>query len=166
MRVLPRPLSISDEYAFTTEGKAPTAAFTASNLSISPVEVNIGVAVTISILVANTGNAAGSYQVTLNINSVVEKVREVTLNAGASEEVTFTTVQDATGSYSVDVDGLSGSFAVREETTAPPPSPSPPPAPPPSPPAKPINWPVLSGIIAGAVVLSLIIFLTTKRRDI
>ena len=151
-------VAVSDEDTFTTLGEAPAAAFTSGNLSISPREVDIGETVTISVLVTNTGDGSGSYKVTLKINGVVDAAKEVTLKAGASETVIFTTSRDAADSYSVDVDGLTGSFTVRAA-----PAPPAPPAPPPPPPAPP-NWPLIGGIIAGVVVVGLLIFLLVRRR--
>jgi len=135
------------------------AAFATSNLSISPSEVNIGEEVTISVLVTNTGNAAGSYEVTLKIDGAVEATKEVTLNAGANKEVTFTTAKDVAGSYSVTVNGHSGSFSIRQKPAPPPPPPEEVP-----PPVKAINWPVLGGIIAGVIVVGVLIFLLARRR--
>lgn len=132
------------------------AAFSASSLSISPLEVDIGKTVTISILVSNTGEEEGSYTVTLKVNGVVEKTKEITLAGGASEKVTFATSKDKAGIYSVDVDGLIGSFTVKEEA-----------APPVAPPAevKPeINWPVIGGVIGGVIVVGLLIFFVVRRR--
>jgi len=151
-------LSVSDENTFTTLGEAPAAAFSASNLSISPSEVHIGEAVTISVTVANTGTASGTYKVTLKIDGSVEDTKEVTLNADASTEVTFTTVKDTAGSYSVDVNGLSDSFTVKEKPTAPPTPPTIPEKPTPSP------WPLIGGIIAGVIVVGLLIFFLVRRR--
>ncbi|GAH79091.1 unnamed protein product, partial [marine sediment metagenome] len=140
-------VAVSDVETFTTLGKAPAAIFTTSDLSISPAEVKIGEAVTITVSVTNTGTAAGSYKVTLKINQAVEATKEVTLDAGASKEVTFTTSKDA-GSYSVDVNGLEGSFTVKEKVAPAPPPPTPPPAPPEV--EQPINWPLVGGLIAAA----------------
>ena len=161
-------LGVADEYTFTTKGKAPAAAFASSDLSISPGEVEIGETVTISATVANTGTATGSYKVTLKIDGVVEETKEVTLKAGASKEVTFTTSKDAAGSYSVDVNGLSGSFTVKERPAppvTPAPTPPPPPVAPPTP-EKPFNWPLVGGIIAGVVVVGLGVFFWRRRRSI
>ena len=160
-------LTVSDEYLFATLGKPPAAAFTTSNLIISPSEVDVGEAVTISVSIINAGNAAGSYEVTLKINGVVEATEEVTLSAGTSQEVTFTTARDVAGTYTVDVDGLSGSFTVKEKP-APPPPPS---APTPTPPAPPapitpppaVNWPLIGGIISG-VAAGIAVFLVVRRR--
>ena len=158
-------LTVSDEYIFTTLGKPPAAAFTTSNLIISPSEVGVGEAVTISILITNAGDAADSYAVTLKINGVVEATKEVTLSAGTSQEVIFTTSRDVAGTYAVDVDGLSGSFIVKGKPALPPPPPVPTPPPPaPTPPPSPVvNWPVIGGIIGG-VAAGIVIFLVIRRR--
>jgi hypothetical protein len=151
-------LAVSDEHTFTT--LPVPAAFTASKLSISPDEVYVGETVTISALITNTGDGAGGYTATLKINSVVEATKDITLNAGASQEVTFTTVKDVAGSYSVEVDGLTGSFTVKEKPTPPPTTP--PVTPPPV--KAPIKWPLIGGIIAGVLVVGLLIFFLARRR--
>jgi len=158
-------LGVSDEYTFTTWREAPTPAFTISDLSISPSEVSIGEEVTISVVVTNTGNATGSYKVTFKIDGVVAATKEVTLKAGASEEVIFSTAKDVAGSYSVEVSGLIGSFTVKP---LPPPPPEPPAPPPPAPPVAPpppgINWAILGPIIAVAVFLAIFLPLRQRRR--
>ena len=78
---------------------------------------------------------------------------------GGSEPVSFTTSRDAAGTYSVDVNGLTGSFTVKEAV----PVPAPAPAPVPTPPAE-INWPIIWGVIAGVVVLGLLVFFLARRR--
>ncbi|GAI67810.1 unnamed protein product, partial [marine sediment metagenome] len=88
------------------------ARFTVSSLGVSPSEVAPGEEVNISVLVANTGGKSGSYQVTLVINDLVEATKEVTVRAGLSKEVTFSVTREEADSYTVSVDGLSGSFAV------------------------------------------------------
>jgi len=161
-------LGVSDEHTFTTLGEAPIAAFTCASLYISPGEVGIGETVTISILVTNTSAVAGSYELELKINGEVEATKEVTINAGASEEVTFTTVKNIAGSYLVEVRELSGSFTVKEKPVSPPlPAPPSPPAPSPAPtpsPAPVVNWPLLWGIISGVAILGLVIFLVVVKR--
>jgi hypothetical protein len=93
-------------------------AFGSSGLSITPAEVGIGEEVTISLLVANTGDLAGSYEVTLEIDNVVVATEVVTLAAGASEGVNFTTAKDVAGTYAVSVGGLSGTFVVKAAPAA------------------------------------------------
>jgi len=135
------------------------AVFTSSSLSISPLEVDTGQTVTISISVANTGEEEGSYTVTLKLNGVVEETREITLAGGSSETVTFTTAKDEAGTYSVDIDGLTGSFTVRE--VAPPP-----PALPVTPPPAEINWAIWGTIIGVAVFLAIFIPIRLRRRKL
>ena len=98
------------------------AAFSVTNLSVTPLEVEPGETVTIAVLVANTGGEAGSYQVTLVINDLVEATKEVTVRAGLSKEVTFSVTKEEAGSYTVTVDGLSGSFTVVTVVVAPEPA--------------------------------------------
>ncbi|MBA7560335.1 hypothetical protein ES708_01960 [subsurface metagenome] len=141
----------------TVEPPVP-AAFTVSKLIISPAKVDIGQSVTITAVVANTGGETGSCEAVLKIDGVLEATKEVTISAGASEEVTFTTSRDVAGSYSVDVNGLTGSFTVKEE-------PALPPAPPEeAPPVKPFPWPLIGGIAAGVVIVGLLIFFLVRRR--
>ena len=132
------------------------AAFTSSSLSISPLEVDTGETVTISVLMTNTGEEAGSYTIILKINGVVEETKEITLAGDVSKAVSFTTSRDKTGNYSVDVDGLAGSFTVKEVAL--------PPAPPPVPPEAKPNWWLASGIIAGMIIIGVYAWWATTRQ--
>jgi len=98
------------------------AAFSVTNLSVTPLEVEPGETVTIIVLVANTGGEAGSYQVNLVINDLVEATKEVTVRAGLSKEVTFSVTREEAGSYTVTVDGQSGSFTVAPVVVLPEPA--------------------------------------------
>ncbi|GAG47628.1 unnamed protein product, partial [marine sediment metagenome] len=103
------------------------AAFTLSSLLISPAEVAPAEEVNISILVANTGGREGTYTATLNINGVKEEEKVVTVAAGGSKTVTFSVSRKDAGSYTVAVDGLSGSFTVVAPVPPAPSVPAPPP---------------------------------------
>jgi hypothetical protein len=135
-----------------------TPAFVTSDLSITPAEVDIGEEVTISLLVANTGDAAGSYEVTLEIDSVAVATEAVTLAAGGSEVVTFTTAKDVAGTYAVSVGDLSGMFVVKE--AAPPPEA----APPEGGEGKPLNPWVVVGIVAAVIAVVLVVIMLGRRR--
>jgi len=130
------------------------AAFTPSSLSISPLEVSVGETVSTSVLVTNTGEEEGSYIVALKINEVIEETKEITLASG-SETVTFTTAKSEAGTYSVDVNGLSGSFMVKEV-----PLPS---APPPTT-LEGVKWAILGPIIAVVVFLTIFLPIRLWRR--
>ena len=128
------------------------AAFTPSSLSISPLEANIGETVSISVLVTNKGEQEASYIVTLKINEMIEETREITL-AGGSETVTFTTAKDEAGTYSVDVNGLHGSFMVNE-------------APQSTPLVLPteVKWTILGSILAVVIFLTIFLSIRLRRR--
>jgi hypothetical protein len=136
------------------------AAFSLSNLSIQPTQVQPNQTVTITASVANSGGIEGSHTVVLQINGEKEAERTITVAAGKSQVVTFTLVKEKAGSYTVALDGLIGRFTV----VAPPETPALP-TPPITPPAKPaFNWPLIGGIIGAVVVVGLVIFFLIRRR--
>jgi len=150
------------------EEKAPPApaTFELSQLDISPVEVEIGDEVTVTVMVTNTGGQSGSYKVILKINDIVVETEELKMNAGGSQKATFITTQDTAGTYTVNIKDKTGTFVVSEAAPpAPPAPPTPPtPAPPEAPPAPAVNWALIGGIIAGVLILALIVILLTRPR--
>lgn len=86
----------------------PAAEFRISDLVISPKEVNPGQVVTISCLVTNIGNEAGDYTIHLGGDFVAEQTVE--LAPGESKTIAFEVTPTVAKSYSVSVNGLSGSF--------------------------------------------------------
>jgi len=141
------------------------AVFSLSNLTVQPVEIEAGKAVTIAITVANAGGTQGSYTVVLQINGVKEAEKSVTVAAGSSEIVTFSTTREMAGSYIVTVDGMSAGFTVVVSAL-------PPPKPPveeeeevPAPAEPSFNWPLFGGVTAAVIVAILLVyFLAVKRR--
>jgi len=165
---------VSHFTAFTILAYTRPAAFTASNLSITPAEVDVGKSATISVVVTNAGDLRDSHKVILKIDNVVIDTKDVALAGGTSQKVTFTASKDAAGSYTVNVDGLSGTLVVKgvPPPPAPPPAPPPPappaPAPPvvpPAPPAPPINWWLIGGIIAAVIIIGVVIWWVFGRRQ-
>ncbi len=104
---------ISHLTSFAILGYPRPAAFIARDLSITPDEVNTGEEVTISFIITNTGGITGSYEIPLKINGAMEATQAVTLGGGTSKEITFTTVKDTAGTYTVTANGLSGTFTVK-----------------------------------------------------
>jgi hypothetical protein len=90
-------------------------AFSVNDLRINPNRVGVGKKVNIRVFATNGGTNAGSYEVALQINGIIEDNKILTLAAGTTEEVKFMTTKDAAGTYVVDVNGLTGSFEVRSE---------------------------------------------------
>lgn len=88
------------------------AVFEVTDLVISPSQVNEGEPTNISVTVKNTGDAQGSHSLELKINGTVEATEEVTLDAGASETVTFTVTKDTLGEYSIEIADLKGLLTV------------------------------------------------------
>ena len=88
--------------------------FKVSNLVIDPTEVNPGQVVSISCLVTNIGSEAGSYTVEMGGDFMAQQT--VTLAPGESKTVSFQVTPTVAKTYSVNVDGLYGTFRA---TTAP-----------------------------------------------
>jgi len=102
--------------------------------------------------VANTGGTEGSYSVVLMINDATEAVEIVTIAAGDSQSVSFSVTKEDTGSYSIAIDDLSGTFVVTGAT--------PPPAPPTA-----VNWWLISGIFAGCIIVGIITWRVVSSRQ-
>lgn len=133
-------------FAITSGIKIPAlATFSVSDLTINPEQAGIGEPVTISVMVANTGELEGTYTVTLKINTTVEASENVTLTGGATKSVTFTISKDTDGTYDVEVDGLTGTFTVTK------------------PPSAPTRWP-LTAVIVVVVIIGIVLWLYMRRR--
>jgi len=175
---------------FTILAHTRPANFTNTDLMIAPAEIEVGEMVTISTIITNTGDLTDTYEVTLKINSSIVEVKEVEVVGGGDEKVSFSVTAEEAGTYKVDVNGLAGSFVVKEKVfSSTPPAPSlpapisalPPPPPeseapeaetpqakppaplPPLPSAEPTNWPLIVGITAGVIVFGLLIFFLVRR---
>jgi hypothetical protein len=128
-----------------------------SDLTITPSEAKPAEEVVISVMVTNTGGSGGSYTVILRVNNVEEARREIALEAVESEEVTFTIVEQALGSYTVDVNGHVGQFRVVLL----------PPLPEPTgilPLLPATNWWLIGGIAAGCILIIMLLLLLFARR--
>jgi hypothetical protein len=91
--------------------------FELSSLAIIPSVVEVGEEVSASIEVANTGEKTGSYTIILKINEEVEDEKSVTLGPDESVTVSFEVPTTEEGTYSVDINGLSGSYDVEKAQT-------------------------------------------------
>ena len=127
------------------------AAFSLSNLTVQPAEVQPKETVIITVAVANTGGMEGSYTVVLKLSGVKEADKSVTIAAGSTQTVSFSVTKAEAGSYSVAVDGLSGSFTVLTPQEMPPVK-------------TPVNWPLVGGIIGAVIVVTLVVFYFVRKR--
>jgi hypothetical protein len=100
------------------------ASFIVSSLTITPMEVTTGSSVTIEVLVTNSGELSGTYDVLLEIDDIVEATEKVTLEGGASQKVNFTKTKSTAKTYSVSINGQSGAFVVKALSPPSPPTPS------------------------------------------
>ena len=66
---------------------------------------------------ANSGGTEGSHLLSLWIDEVLEEAKEVTLAPEAVETIVFIVTRDEPGTYSIKVNGLSGSFTVKPVPT-------------------------------------------------
>ncbi len=132
------------------------AEFVISNLNISPVEVEAGGEIAIALEVKNIGGMEGTHPVSLWINNSLEETKEVTLAPGVVKTISFIVTRDEPGTYSVDIDDLTGLFTVKEvKPTLLPQAPS-----------LRINWAVLGPVIGVVVFLAIFLPLKLKRRKI
>ena len=123
------------------------AEFVATDLSISPTEVEAGKAVAIAVKVTNTGELSGSYTVDLKVAGVKVDTKTVTLAAGESATVTFELVKEEAGTFDIEVAGLKGTFSVKE-------------MPPP-----PLPWRLYAIIAAVAIAAIGVAIITYRRRQ-
>lgn len=113
--------SISKEIngVYTVEHTPSPAEFEVSNLAIAPERVEIGDIVKITVDVANVGEVEGTYDVELHVDGRLEDSKMVTVSGGETKSVAFNIAEDYAGSYSVDVDGLSGAFEIVSPVSTP-----------------------------------------------
>ncbi|GEM_PF-5015595 len=98
----------------------PTSLITLGNLTVTPAEVKPDEVVTVSISVTNTSANEGSYKVVMVekavpavTSNVLEYTNPVTLKAGETKTVTFTTSRSLSGTYSVEIGTKSGQYFVN-----------------------------------------------------
>lgn|GEM_PF-2801629 len=89
-----------------------SAAFTVTNIKITPNKVEVGKPVTITADIMNIGEAKETYTISLNINDVEEDSTDVSIEGKATEKVTFTVIKNTVGTYNVTVDEQPGTFVV------------------------------------------------------
>ena len=125
------------------------AFFEVSDLNINPSSVRLGETVTISITVKNTGGKTGLHSVTLKVDNHVVDTKRITLKSGQSATVGFTYTPTSEGTYSIDVNGLTGSLTVsKEEVQAP----------------AEIPWLIIIGVLVVLVAAVLVLLLWRRKR--
>lgn len=101
--------------AYLTLGRK--AEFEVSSLTLSKTVAKTGEEVTVSVEVKNVGSASGTYRATLVINGEKAQEKEVKLEPGETRTVTFVIVENANGTYTIEVDKLTKSLKVLTPAT-------------------------------------------------
>ncbi|MCW4045671.1 MAG: hypothetical protein NWE94_09175 [Candidatus Bathyarchaeota archaeon] len=89
------------------------AEFTLSDLTISPLEADVGEPISISVNVTNIGDLEGNYSATLTINDVEKETKMILLQGGSYAIVDFTDTENTEGNYTVKVGNLTGTFRIK-----------------------------------------------------
>jgi hypothetical protein len=89
------------------------AEFQVTGLTVNPGSVLAGEIVDISVTLTNVGEESGSYSVNLTINDNLIETTDITLSGGGTKVVEFEVNETNSGSYNVQIAGLSNSFTVE-----------------------------------------------------
>jgi len=87
------------------------AEFKVVGLSV-PEEMSAGESVTVTADVTNTGEVEGDYTAVLTVNGTEVATDTVTVAPGATETISFTFTQETSGTYTVQLAGLTGTLNV------------------------------------------------------
>jgi hypothetical protein len=104
---------VSSESTHSFEVVSP-ASFEVSNLIIDPTSVKEGESISISVECRNVGGVSGSYDIVVRIDGATMDTSSVTLDAGESTTVSFIVSPSQSGTYSLEVNGLTGSYTVEK----------------------------------------------------
>jgi len=104
-------------YALTRTVIAAPENIVVSDLTISPIEVYVDETVEISVIATNIGQEKATREIICEVQGIQVK-KMVTLSPGESQIVTFSYTPTVAKSYSVSVDGLTGSFVALEVPAA------------------------------------------------
>ncbi|MCK4274278.1 MAG: hypothetical protein KAW90_05250, partial [Dehalococcoidales bacterium] len=105
---------ISHFSIYTIVAHTAAASFEVSELTITPAEISPDESASVSATIANTGDLAGSYEVTLTVNESATATEEVNLAGHASQKLSFTLEPDKVGTYTINVGGMTATLIVSE----------------------------------------------------
>jgi len=94
-------------------GAPKPAEFTVTDLTINPLEAEVGEPILISVNVTNIGDIDGVYSANLTINNVLRENQEILLVGKESKIVEFTVLESSEGNYNVEIAGLTGTFRIK-----------------------------------------------------
>ncbi|MBO3798697.1 MAG: CARDB domain-containing protein [Thermoproteota archaeon] len=140
---------IGDQTVTITVSTTLPARFEVSGLNISPSSIKTGQSSTITVTVKNTGGESGTYEVTLKVNNQAADTKRVTLSPDQSTTVSFSFTPSSEGTYSIDVNGLTGSMSVTKDGGAGA--------------APEIPWLIIIGAVVAVVVVVLVVILLKRK---
>jgi hypothetical protein len=91
--------------------------FTISSLNVFPQYSDPGQAVVIWAEVKDNGPDPGNYNLVLKLNDKLEETRSISLSVLETATVNFNIANQASGSYKIDLNGLTGTMVVRPVAT-------------------------------------------------
>lgn len=91
---------------------APPEEFEVSSLEVQPDVCLPGDTVTVAVDVKNVGGREGIYTAILKVNAVEVDTRDVVVAAGGTETVSFELTEDVPGTYTINLEGLTGALRV------------------------------------------------------
>ncbi|ELZ96984.1 hypothetical protein C440_04383 [Haloferax mucosum ATCC BAA-1512] len=110
--------TVSNRKELSVTQDAPSFTIDAGSSSISPTRVKPDETFNVSVDVENTGTATGTFAKPLKANGTAIATDRVTLDAGESDTLTYSTSIDTDGNYTLTVDGVTlGTITVKTPTT-------------------------------------------------
>jgi hypothetical protein len=99
--------------------RAKPAAFSITDLSIDPVQVQPEQQVRIGAVVTNSGGSTGTFNAELKINDSLEQTQSLTLAAQESKPISFSISRKIPGTYTIEINSLTGQFTIVKPVVEP-----------------------------------------------
>jgi hypothetical protein len=97
---------------------APSAQFEITSLDIKPTEITVGETASISARVTNTGRAGGTYYATFYVDGEKISTKDIDLEPGSTQTVTFSFLKDKAGSYEIRIGKSRAALTVTAKRVA------------------------------------------------
>jgi hypothetical protein len=97
---------------------ANSAQFEITSIDIKPAQVTVGEIANISARVTNSGRAGGTYYATLSVDGEKISTKDINLDPGATQTITFFLTKDQTGSYEIEIGKRSATLTVTAKLVA------------------------------------------------